>query len=183
MRLEPIDRPSSLLGGVMSFGMRRMFGRVITPARVLYNRVPRLWNVAWAFLRLETGGMAMPKEVALLLQTRIAMLNGCGFCADIARAYAIRQSLGIERFDALASWRDSPVFDDRERAALAYAEALSERRVDDALFEELRKHWNDREIVEITTACALENYYNLINLALDIEDDGLERLVKKRGRS
>ena len=152
MRLEPIDRPASLLGRVMSFGMRRVLGRAITPAQALYNRVPRLWNVAWAFLRL-TNSLSISKELALLLQTQVAMRNGCGFCADIARAFAIRQAIGTERFDALAGWQQSDVF------------------------EELRKHWSERKIVEITTVCAVENYYNLINLALEIPDDGLERLA------
>ncbi|MBW2241539.1 MAG: carboxymuconolactone decarboxylase family protein [Deltaproteobacteria bacterium] len=176
MRLEPIPRPSSFLGRVMSLGMRRVLGQAITPAQVLYNRVPRMWNVAWANLRL-TNSLAMSRELALLLQTQIALRNGCEFCADIARAFAIRQAMGIERFDALACWQESEVFDDAERAALAYAEAMSDRCVDDAVFEQLRKHWSEREIAEITAVCALENYYNLINLALEIPSDGLERLA------
>ncbi|MCP5059413.1 MAG: carboxymuconolactone decarboxylase family protein [bacterium] len=176
MRLEPIQRPSSFLGRVMSFGMQRGLGQTIMPAKVLYNRVPRLWNVTWANLRL-TNSLAISKELALLLQTQIALRNGCEFCVDIARAFAIRQAMGIERFDALAQWQESDVFDDAERAALAYAEAMSDRCVDDGVFEELRKHWGEREIAEITAVCALENYYNLINLALEIPDDGLERLA------
>lgn len=176
MRLEPVQRPSSFLGRVMSFGMQRVLGQTIMPAKVLYNRVPRLWNVAWANLRL-TNSLTISRELALLLQTQIALRNGCEFCVDIARAFAVRQAMGIERFDALARWQESDVFDDAERAALAYAEAMSDRRVDDAVFEALRKHWGEREIGEITAVCALENYYNLINLALDIPDDGLERLA------
>ncbi len=178
MRLEPLDRSSSWLGSVMSFGMKRMLGRTILPARILYNRSPRLWNVAWSFLRFQSS-LEIPNSLSLLLQTQVALNNGCTFCSDIARAQAVREKLGIERFDALVEWRTSEVFDDAERAALAYAEAMSERRVDDAVFEELRKHWSERAIVEISVTCALENYYNLINLALDVPAEGLEDLAWK----
>jgi alkylhydroperoxidase family enzyme len=178
MRLEPIDRAPTLLGRILSYGMRRMLGRTITPARVLYNRVPRLWNVAWAFLRLESS-VSIPSSLWLLIQTRIAMVNGCAFCEDIARARAVRDAVGLERFDALQNWTESGVFSEAERAALAYAEAMNERRVDDSVFATLRKHWDERAIVEISTACALENYYNLINLALEVPDDGLERLARE----
>jgi alkylhydroperoxidase family enzyme len=93
---------------------------------------------------------------------------------DIARAMAIRQHLGMEKFNALSEYRTSPLFSNRERAALAYVEeATRHKRVSDATFEVLRKHFSDREIVEITWLNAVENYYNLINLPLEIESDGL----------
>ncbi len=178
MRLEPIDRPSSLLGRVMSFGMKRMLGRAIAPARVMYNRVPRLWNVSFALLRLDAS-LEIPTSLNLLVKTHLSMRNGCDFCQDIARAMAVREEVGLERFDALHRWRESELFDEGERAALAYAEAVNERRVDDAVFAELRKHWSERAIVEITVCCAVENYYNTLNLALDIHGEGLEGLARQ----
>jgi alkylhydroperoxidase family enzyme len=184
MRLEPIERPSSLLGRLMSFGMRRQLGKVITPARVFYNRVPRMWNVSWALLRLDLQGLKLPHELALLIKTHVAMLNGCGFCRDIARALAVQQRLGREKFDALADWRESDVFDDRERAALAYAEeATRERVVSDETFGTLRKRFSEREIAEITIVNAVENFYNFLNVPLEIPDDGLEAIAAKRHAS
>jgi alkylhydroperoxidase family enzyme len=86
---------------------------------------------------------------------------------------AIREHLGEEKFDSLAEYRTSPLFSDRERAALAYVEeATRNRRASDAAFQELRKHFSEREIVEITWVNASENYYNLLNLPLEIESDG-----------
>ena len=70
---------------------------------------------------------------------------------------------------------------ERERAALAYTEeATRHKRVSDATFETLRNHFNEREIVEITWVNALENYYNLINLPLEIESDGLCAIAESR---
>lgn len=182
-RLEPVERPSSWLGRLMSFGMRRQLGRVITPALVVYNRVPRMWNVGWALLRLQMQGLRLPQELRLLVQTFVALENGCGFCQDIAKAQAVQARLGLEKFRALGDWRSSPLFDDRERAALAYAEEVNRtRRAADATFDALRKHFGEREIVELTVLVALENFYNLINLPLGIEDDDglLERALARR---
>jgi alkylhydroperoxidase family enzyme len=174
MRLEPIDRPSSLLGRLMTFAMRRQFGKSITPAQVVYNRVPRMWNVSWALLRLQMQGLRLDRELCTLLQTRVAMLNRCEFCQDIAKAMAVRQRLGLERFRDLERWQESDAFDEREKAALAFVEeATRSREVSDATFEQLRKHYDDREVCEIVVVNALENFYNLINVPLDIPSDHL----------
>jgi AhpD family alkylhydroperoxidase len=111
--------------------------------------------------------------------THVAMLNGCAFCADIKRAVAVREKLGTERFDALADWRRHTGWTARERAALAYVEeATLGKRVADATFAEVRRHFDEREIAELTLANAIENFYNLLNLPLEIESDGLEALAR-----
>jgi alkylhydroperoxidase family enzyme len=97
---------------------------------------------------------------------------------------AVMEHMGLEKFDALPDWRESPHFDERERAALAYVEeATRDKQVSDATFEALRKHFDDREIVEITVLNAAENFYNLINIPLEIEADGLCAIQQKRRRS
>jgi len=87
----------------------------------------------------------------------------------------------LEKFDALPEYRTSPLFSERERAALDYVEeATRNKRVSDATFEALRRHFNDRAIVELTWLNALENYYNLINLPLGIGSDGLCAIAQRR---
>lgn len=181
MRLEPIERPASLLGRIMSAAMRWQLGKTITPAKVVYNRIPRMWNVSWALIRLDMNGFTLPHDLHMLVQTAVAMENGCGFCADIARARAVQMQLGIERFNALADWQTSAAFDDRERSAIAYAlEANRECAVSDETFEGVRKHFDDREIAELTVATAVERFYNTLNGALEIPDDGLEAIAASR---
>ena len=181
MRLAPVDRPPTLLARVMSFMTRRMLGKEITPARVIYNRMPRMWNVSWALVNLDLRGYTLPEELRLLLHVRISMLNGCAFCQDIALARAVQQRVGLEKFRALDDWRASPLFSDRERAALAFAEEATQRReVADATFDELRKHFGEREIVELTVENAVSNFYNLLNVPLGIEEDGLLALAERR---
>jgi len=178
MRLPPIEKPPSPLGKLLNFAIRRMLGRSITPSQVIYNRVPAAWRISLAFQLFERFGAKLPGELLLLVTTHVAMLNGCEFCQDIKRAVAVRSKLGTKRFDALADWRSSPLFDARERAALAYVEEATRTKVvSDATFAELTKHFDEREIAELTLANAIENFYNLLNLPLEVEADGLERLA------
>ena len=179
MRLAPIETPPSLLGKLLTFATKRQLGRPITPSQVIYNRVPAAWRISLAFLRFEFFGAKLPHELRTLATTHAAMLNGCAFCQDIKRALAIRQKLGIEKFDALAEWHTSSAFSARERAALAFVEeATLAKRVSDATFAELRAHFDDREIAELTLCNAIENFYNLLNVPLEIESDGLEAIAR-----
>jgi alkylhydroperoxidase family enzyme len=81
------------------------------------------------------------------------------------------QALGLtkEEFDALqGDYRASPLFDEREKAALAWSEAmtLNTAKQNKAVWEELRRHFNDAEIVEISMACAMFNMINRLNDSL-----------------
>ena len=112
------------------------------------------------------------------------MLNGCAFCEDIAKAVAEYHGLTLEKYYDLGVFRTSALYSARERAALAYVEeATKTKRVQDDTFAELQRHFSEREIVEITWFNAMENYYNLINLPLEIESDGLCALaLERKGR-
>jgi alkylhydroperoxidase family enzyme len=126
-------------------------------------------------------GLSVEPAITHLTRTWVAMINSCSFCVDIGKAVAIQHHMALEKFDALPEYRTSPLFSERERAALDYVdEATRNKRVSDATFEALRRHFNDREIVEITWLNALENYYNLINLPLGIGSDGLCAIAQRR---
>jgi AhpD family alkylhydroperoxidase len=185
MRLAPIEKPPSLLGKLLDAAVRRMLGRSITPAQVVYNRVPAAWRISLAFQLFERYGSKLPGELRLLATTRVAQLNGCAFCQDIQRAYAIRTQLGTRKLDALAEWRASDVFTSRERAALAFVEeATLAKKVSDTTFAELQRHFDEREIAELTLLNAIENFYNLMNLSLGIDSsDGLEALARQSARA
>ena len=79
-----------------------------------------------------------------------------------------------EKIGAVARAAESPLFGEAERAALAYAEAMtySDRRVDDALFARARAHFDEAQVVELTAAVALENFRSKFNVALGIEAQG-----------
>jgi alkylhydroperoxidase family enzyme len=182
-RIDPIDKPPTLLARVATAMMKRQLGKVMTPARVIYNRVPRMYNVSWQLLKLQREGLTIPEELRLLVMVWAGMVNRCTFCVDIGKAQAVEARLPLDKFHALPEWRTSPLFSDAERAALAYAdEATRHKKVSDETFAALRKHFSEREIVEITFVNALENFYNLLNLPLGIEDDGLCAIAEQRQR-
>jgi alkylhydroperoxidase family enzyme len=181
MRLEPIEKPKGLMMRIAFWMTRRQFGKVMTPMKVLYPRVPEMIKFSYEIVKFETKGIRLEHGLHYLVVMLASQINGCGFCMDLARAMAIREQLGMEKFNALSEYRTSPLFSERERAALAYVEeATRHKRVSNATFEVLRKHFSEREIVEITWLNALENYYNLINLPLEIESDGFCAIAEAR---
>lgn len=181
MRLEPIEKPTGLTMRIAFWMMRRQFGKVPTPMTVVYPRAPEMMKLASEIGKFETKGIRLEPGLHFMIAALVSQINGCSFCVDLARAMAIFEQLGMEKFDVLSEHRTSPHFSDRERAALAYVEeATRHKRASDATFQELREHFSEREIVEITWLNALHNYYNLINLPLEIESDGLCAIARAR---
>jgi alkylhydroperoxidase family enzyme len=89
---------------------------------------------------------------------------------------------GAEKLGEVLAWRDSKLFSPMERAALEYAERITTtgQKVDDALFAELKKHFSEAEIVELTAAIAMENFRSKFNPPLGIEAQGFCMVPTKR---
>jgi alkylhydroperoxidase family enzyme len=81
---------------------------------------------------------------------------------------------GLEKVTEVLNWQDSKLFSPAERVALEYAERITytDRQVDDALFAELKRHFTEAQIVELTAAIALENFRSKFNPTLGIEAQG-----------
>jgi Uncharacterized conserved protein len=88
----------------------------------------------------------------------------------------------MEKLAEVTTWQDSKLFSEAERLALEYAERITytDRKVDDALVEDLKRHFTDAQIVELTAAIAMENFRSKFNPALGIEAQGF-CMVPKRG--
>ena len=154
--------------------------RYAGPSIVLEDRSLRL---IYETLKFQQNGIRLEPELKLMVGTLTSEINGCGFCVDLAHSEAMRKNLGMEKFNALVKYQTSPLFSDRERAALAYAEEITRHKnVSDATFEALRTHFNDREIVEITWLTAFQNYTNLVNIPLGIESDGLCAIARSKSQ-
>ena len=104
----------------------------------------------------------------------VAEINGCAWCMDFGLAMGMKQGIPAEKFAAVADYATSPLFSPAERAALAYAAAVTQTgaHVSDATFATLTQHFSEREIVELTAAIAAENFYNRFNAPLGIESQG-----------
>jgi AhpD family alkylhydroperoxidase len=102
-----------------------------------------------------------------LVQLRASQINGCDGCLDM-HAEALR-ALGEsdDRLDSLESWRDAACYTDRERAALAWAEAVTlvaGARVPTGVFDELSLHFSEKEICDLTLAIAAINAWNRLSI-------------------
>jgi AhpD family alkylhydroperoxidase len=165
----------------MYWAMNRQFGKAITPARVIFARLPRAIAAQLGIYFALAAKDGVDHGLKLLLQGHVARLNGCGFCVDIGRAIATYEGFTFEKLDAVADYRTSSLFTPAERAALAYVEeATQKKRVSDETFAEMRKHFTDEQIVAITWTNAVENYFNLLNGPLGIESDGLCSIAERR---
>lgn len=93
---------------------------------------------------------------------------------DINTAVGRKQGIPEDKLEAIARYAEHPGFTERERAAIAYAEmiTISPDDVSDAQFADLRRHFNEREIVELTAQAAFENFRARFNRTLRIEADG-----------
>jgi alkylhydroperoxidase family enzyme len=159
-------------------------GKVMTPVKVLTARMPGSLKFTNEIVKFETKKIRLQPELHYLIAALASQVNGCGFCADLARSMVIRTNIDPKKFDALTEYRTDPTFSPKDRAALAYVEeATRSKRVSEATFEELGKHFKDWEIAVITWVNAIENYYNLINIPLEIGSDGFCALVQARKSS
>lgn len=178
MRLKPIEHPPTLKLRLVYWFSRRRLGKVITPLKVAYARVPAALPIGRAITDYLEGGCRLDPALRLLVQAHIAHLNHCGFCLDIGEALALRRGLDQAKLRATHAYATDPRFTERERAAIAYVdEATTNKHVSDATFEKMRAHFSEEEIVEVTLLLAIEHYFNLLNLPLGIESDGLCALV------
>jgi AhpD family alkylhydroperoxidase len=98
-----------------------------------------------------------------LVKIRASQINGCAYCLDMHTLDARAAGETEQRIYTLNAWRETPFFSARERAALAWTEAvtrISEGGVSDALYQEAREQFSEKELVDLTWAVAVINAWN-----------------------
>jgi len=114
-------------------------------------------------LEAATFGLSIEKPLLELIRIRVSQLNQCSFCTDMHAVEARRQGETERRLYAISVWRDSPFFNAREKAALAWSESvtlLPASNVPDELYTALRAEFSEREMVDLTVAVATINCWN-----------------------
>jgi len=99
---------------------------------------------------------------------RASQINGCAYCLDMHSLDARAVGETEQRLYTLEAWAETPFFTDRERAALAWTEAVtmvSETHVPDDVYEETKKHFSDQEIVDLTLALGMINLWNRLAIS------------------
>lgn len=103
-----------------------------------------------------------------LVKTRASQINGCAFCLHMHTRDARARGESEERLYLLDAWRESPLYTERELAALAWTEAvtlISQTRVPDAVYKEVCRHFSEEELVKLTHLVATINVWNRIAIS------------------
>ena len=104
-----------------------------------------------------------------LVKTRASQINGCAFCIHMHTRDARAHGETEERLYLLDAWRESPLYSDRERAALAWTEALTriaETHAPDDVYEEVRRHFSEPETVNLTVLIGMINLWNRLAISM-----------------
>jgi AhpD family alkylhydroperoxidase len=103
-----------------------------------------------------------------LIKMRVSQINGCAYCIDMHWKDAIALGETEQRLYSLPAWKETPYYSDAERAALAYAEAVTkipQQDVSDEVYNELSKHYTKAQAADITMAIGSINTWNRLNIA------------------
>lgn len=173
-RLQPAEAHGLDLIRRLTFAAaKRMHGREMEPTRMLAHHKKLLVGIGIASTALDRAN-AVDEQLKHLAMLRTAQLIGCEWCLDFGSYLAHRSGCAEDKLRELSTWRDSARFEPLERLVLEYAEGMTRTpvQVGDELFARLREHFDERQLVELTTTIAMENLYSRSNWALGIEGEG-----------
>ena len=108
------------------------------------------------------------RKLLELIYYRVSQINGCAYCLDMHTKDLREAGESEQRLYVLPAWRDAPFYSDRERAALAWAEALTKldgHAVSDEIYAAAIEQFSEEELIDLTLAVIAINSYNRLNLA------------------
>ncbi len=111
----------------------------------------------------------LEKSLIELVKMRASQINGCAYCLDMHSGDARRNGETEQRLYLLDAWQESTLYSARERAALAWTEVvtrIAETHAPDAVYDEVRRHFADKELVDLTTLVGLINLWNRLAISL-----------------
>lgn len=160
------------------WNQKRKYGAVLQPG-LLWGRVPKLFvTVAMLYGALDRRSSPLDPALRSLVTVRVSQINWCQFCVDINAATLARRSGSLEKVENLEQWRESDLFDEKEKIVLEYTEAVtrSDQQVTDELMDRLKKFLDEDGVVELTALIAFQNMSSKFNSALDVPSQGFCKL-------
>jgi AhpD family alkylhydroperoxidase len=119
-------------------------------------------------LTMYLAKSSLEPQLINLIDFRVSQINGCAYCLDMHSKDLRAAGETEQRLYTIAAWREAPFYSERERAALAWAEAvtkLTNGNVPDKVYEEARRQFSEEELIDLTVAVTTINTYNRINIA------------------
>lgn len=136
--------------------------------RIEYAKVAPDGIAAMRGLESYVHASGLEPRLLELVKVRASQINGCAYCLDMHTKDARHEGEKEQRLHAIAAWHEAPFFSERERAALAWAEAVtlvSQNHVSDEVYEQARRHFGEKELVDLTIAVIAINGWNRLAVA------------------
>jgi AhpD family alkylhydroperoxidase len=134
--------------------------------RVPLNAAPAAYE-ALSGVEAYIKGCGLEAALIHLVKMRASQINGCAYCLDMHSKDARRLGESEQRLYLLNAWQESPLFTERERAALAWTDALTliaDTHAPDETFAEVRAQFNDKELMDLTTLIGMINLWNRLSI-------------------
>lgn len=131
-------------------------------------------TLALLYGALDRRSSPIEPPLRSLITVRVSQINWCAFCVDLNSATVLKRGIDQDKLADLASFESSPLFSEREKAALAYAETITYtyRQTKAADFNRLQRYFNEDAIIELTALIAFQNLSSKFNAALGVEPQG-----------
>ena len=137
------------------------------PRMNFYQAAPETMKALMA-LENQIASSGLEQSLMELVRTRASQINGCAFCIDMHTKDARKRGETEQRLYLLNAWREAPCYTDRERAALAWTEAvtlISETHAPDDLYNEVRAHFSEAETVNLSVLIGSINTWNRLSIS------------------
>jgi AhpD family alkylhydroperoxidase len=137
-------------------------------ARLDFRKASPEGNKAMSALHAFVRGCGLEHSLVELVKLRASQINGCAYCIDMHTKELRADGESEQRLYLLDAWRESPFYSERERAALAWTEAVTlvtDGHVPDEVYEEARSHFSEEELANLTLALVAINGSNRLNIA------------------
>ncbi len=136
--------------------------------RIEYNKIAPDAMSAMLGLEKYVRQSGLQASLLELVKLRASQINGCAYCVDMHTKDARARGESEQRLYAVVVWRETPFFTDRERAALTWTEAVTQvswEHVPDDVYDLARKHFNEKELVDLTMAIIAINGWNRLAIS------------------
>ena len=150
--------------------------------RIDYNEInPKAIN---GLAAIDKHVTSIDRRLRVLVQLRVSQINGCVYCVDLHSRQAREGGESQQRLDCLVAWEECPFFSQAERAAFAWAEALthvSSTHAPDAVYDTVHRFYSDQQIVDLTLVVSLMNSWNRLAIGMRRVPDRVEVVTPQGG--
>jgi AhpD family alkylhydroperoxidase len=173
---QDVEEPEMGSPSVRGNGKGRVMSKPIDAREIAPDALKALYGVE-QYVR----GSGLEHSLLLLVKLRASFMNGCAYCVDMHSKDARAEGETEQRVYSVPVWRETPYYSARERAALAWAEAVTaigEHGVTDALRNQTREHFSERELVDLTMAVIAINAWNRLAISMAAVPGSYERSTR-----